>query len=82
MAIPKPTKNALKIHHFKGPRKFRLRAAVKLIGINYLEFVQFFAVLGEGVVVEDNVRVAFEVADETFVGVAVPPLCSGQTCKM
>ena len=55
---------------------------MKLIGINYLEFIQFFSVLGEGVVVEDNVRVAFEVADETFVGVAVPPLCSGQTCKM
>ena len=27
---PPPTKNALKIHHFKGSRKFLLRSAVKL----------------------------------------------------
>ena len=27
---PSPTKNALKIHHFKGSRNFRLQAALKL----------------------------------------------------
>ena len=46
-----PTKNALKIHNFKGFRKFRLRAAVKLFpGLIYLHninchtFLHFFTI--------------------------------------